>query len=355
MELNRRHLMTLGAAGAGALALGNGLVTPAVAGTYFEDVPNSLPFATEINWLYQKDIVTGTQIGWRRYYYPHQTVKRDAMAAFLYRVAGSPNYIPPVNSPFRDIHPGMQFYKEMCWLNYARISTGWPDRTFRPWDNVRRDAMAAFLYRLAGSPSFTMPSRSPFTDINPRTQFYKEMCWLSATGLSTGWADRTFRPWDAVRRDAMAAFLYRYMNSTSLSWPRSLVRSDMKKQLDGWDIEPTTSGAGIFFPNALTTIGYIGGEEYFHEIYVPQGARSFTFTLGLLNKGDSNRVHRTRILVNNKQVQSYEVRYFDKRKVKVNLPAGSSLITLTNMPISGKPTNLWGDFYITYGNPQFWG
>ena len=41
--------------------------------------------------------------------------------------------------------------------------------------------MAAFLYRYAGKPSFTPPSKSPFPDTpRPKTQFYKEITWLAS-------------------------------------------------------------------------------------------------------------------------------------------------------------------------------
>ena len=69
--------------------------------------------------------------------------------------------------------------------------------------------MAAFMYRLAGSPDFEVPDVSPFTDITPQTQFYAEMAWMKQQGISTGWSDGTYRPLEPVNRDAMAAFMYR--------------------------------------------------------------------------------------------------------------------------------------------------
>lgn len=92
------------------------------------------------------------------------------------------------------------------------MSTGWTaDNTYRPYEPVNRDAMAAFMYRLAGKPSFTAPSTSPFKDVTPKSQFYKEITWLASTGVSTGWtADNTYRPHWNIARNAMAAFMYRF-------------------------------------------------------------------------------------------------------------------------------------------------
>jgi hypothetical protein len=45
-------------------------------------------------------------------------------------------------------------------------------------------------------------------------QFFKEIGWLAAEEISTGWDEgnnaKSFRPIQAVNRDAMAAFMYRF-------------------------------------------------------------------------------------------------------------------------------------------------
>ena len=89
------------------------------------------------------------------------------------------------------------------------ITTGYGDGTFRPAASVNRDAMAAFFYRNAGSPQFAAPARAPFADVPADSQFYKEIAWMSSAKLSTGWADGNYRPYDEVSREATAAFFYR--------------------------------------------------------------------------------------------------------------------------------------------------
>lgn len=54
-----------------------------------------------------------------------------------------------------------------------------------------------------------LPATSPFSDVTSTAAFYKEMTWVAARGVSTGYDDGTYRPWDPVKRDAMAAFMYR--------------------------------------------------------------------------------------------------------------------------------------------------
>lgn len=172
----------------------------------FHDVPAGSQFADEITWLKDSKITTGYADSTYR---PLDQVSREAMAAFLYRIQGRPLYNAPAQSKFKDIG-GSQFYKEINWLGATGVSTGWNGNTFGPSQAINRDAMAAFLYRLAGSPAYNPPRTSPFKDVAVSNQFYKEISWLAATGISTGWNDGTFRPFEPIKRDAMAAFLSRY-------------------------------------------------------------------------------------------------------------------------------------------------
>ncbi|MFW0118830.1 S-layer homology domain-containing protein [Rothia sp. P5764] len=176
-------------------------------GTGFADILPSNQFFTQINWMRANGLSTGWDDGTYR---PWDTMRRDAMAAFFYRLAGSPRFDPPATSTFRDVTTGDPFYKEITWMYANGISTGWDDGTYRPWDTVRRDAMAAFIYRFSGSPAFIPPTVSPFKDIATGNPFYREIAWMYASGISTGWVDGTYRPLQASKRDAMAAFIYRY-------------------------------------------------------------------------------------------------------------------------------------------------
>ncbi|WP_442789698.1 S-layer homology domain-containing protein [Paenarthrobacter sp. GOM3] len=185
----------------------------------FDDVPLGAQFQDEIQWLADKGISTGWQAGnGSRTYQPLTPVNRDAMAAFMYRLSGKPAFTAPATSPFKDLPSGAQFFKEITWLADKGISTGWEEadksRTYQPLQPVNRDAMAAFMYRLAGEPEFTAPKVSPFIDLPTTAQFYKEITWLAAQGISTGWAEaggtKSFKPLQPVNRDAMAAFMFRY-------------------------------------------------------------------------------------------------------------------------------------------------
>ena len=172
----------------------------------FKDI-DSNPFKAEINFIAEKGITTGWSDGTYR---PGDKIERGAMAAYLYRLAGSPRYEAPAESPFKDVKTTDPFYKEIAWLQSTGITTGWSDGTFRPNETVNRDAMAAFFYRAAGSPEYTNANPAKFSDVQDNP-FAKEIAWLEEQGITTGWPDGTFRPGQAIDRDAMAAFIARYM------------------------------------------------------------------------------------------------------------------------------------------------
>ncbi|MFP5359158.1 MAG: S-layer homology domain-containing protein, partial [Actinomycetes bacterium] len=121
----------------------------------FVDVtPTSTEFYTEIVWMYQEGLSTGWETPAGREYRPLSHVKRDAMAAFLYRFAGSPAWEDPAQSPFVDVTAdSTEFFTEITWLADTGITTGWETPAgdeYRPLSHVKRDAMAAFLYRFSG-------------------------------------------------------------------------------------------------------------------------------------------------------------------------------------------------------------
>lgn len=151
----------------------------------------------------------GISRGWEDgTYRPASSITREAMAAFMYRMAGEPNYSPPARSRFSDVPTSHYFYKEISWLADQGITRGWDDGTFRPDESISREAMAAFFYRLAGEPA--VAGAAPFVDVDRGAAFHKEISWLASTGITRGWDDGTFRPQEPVSREAMAAFMYRF-------------------------------------------------------------------------------------------------------------------------------------------------
>jgi hypothetical protein len=171
------------------------------------DVAGSHPFCAEISWLLQEAVTTGYPDFTFR---PTETVTRQSMAAFLARLSDATLPSPPDPPTFADVPPGHPFAAEIEWLVDAGVAGGFPDGTFGPGIPVSRQAMAAFLYRLAGSPAFTPPSTATFRDVPKTHPFFREVEWVAKQGITSGYADGTFRPGATVTRQAMAAFLQRF-------------------------------------------------------------------------------------------------------------------------------------------------
>ncbi len=183
--------------------------------TRFDDVRVYDPFAADIEWLAAQGITTGYADGTYR---PLGSVNRDAMAAFLYRLSGSPAFTPPAVASFADVPTSHPFFREIEWLASRGITTGkrLPSGAlvYEPTSPVSREAMAAFLYRLAGSPGFAVPSTSTFPDVSMDNPFRVAIEWMAATKITTGTklpnGTLGYVPSASVERQAMAAFLHRY-------------------------------------------------------------------------------------------------------------------------------------------------
>ena len=82
---------------------------------------------------------------------------------------------------------------------------------FRPYGEITRCDMAAFLYRMAGEPEFE--AADAFVDVDGDTPHRKAVLWLAESGVSAGWTaedgTKTFRPYAQIVRCDMAAFLHR--------------------------------------------------------------------------------------------------------------------------------------------------
>ncbi len=274
--------------------------------------PSYSKFAREIAWLADTGITRGWQLkSGEREYRPLSTISRDAMAAFLYRYAGQPAHNAPARSPFLDLKPkSTAFYSEITWAADAGVTNGWKvsgGSAFRPYEAISREAMAAFLYRFAGSPAVELPRTSPFSDVSTSSQFYKEIIWLSQTGATTGWKTSRgaeFRPRASITRDAMAAFLYRLDHAGVSYSPRSLSAPVLRHSVmhvEGASSLNLRSGPSTAYPvvatrsrgAALTTTGAVSPSGWIEVRVDGKSAWASGYYLVGSNGSAVNRVKAT--------------------------------------------------------------
>jgi hypothetical protein len=176
----------------------------------FPDVSAGHQFFNEICWMVGAGITTGYLDGTFK---PSNPVTRQAMAAFLLRLRAeeAPN---DCVKQFHDVGTSHPFFEEICWMVRDGITTGYLDGTFKPGAKVSRAAMAAFLYRFEGEPTFLPPGTATFPDVGLSHTFSIEVEWMVSEGITGGYPDNTFRPGSSVTRQSMAAFLYRLTHPT---------------------------------------------------------------------------------------------------------------------------------------------
>lgn len=178
----------------------------------FTDVPPDAFYTDAVVWLKAQGITTGTS---PTTFSPDDVVTRAQMATFLHRLAGSPGGSPAPG--FTDVPAGAFFTEAVAWLKAAGITTGTTPTTYSPDDVVTRAQMAAFLHRLAGSP--TGNPASGFSDVPDGTFYAEGVRWLKDQGITKGTSSTTYSPDDVVTRGQMAAFMFRMATDSDWDYP----------------------------------------------------------------------------------------------------------------------------------------
>ena len=120
-------------------------------------------------------------------------------------------------SGFEDVPMGHSSAGSIDCIAYYGITKGTSETTYSPLMSVSREHMALFLTRLAGLVGIEMasdPSDAGFTDIGELSaESQTAINQLASLGVTKGTSETTYSPDDAVRRDHMALFIQRLMDS----------------------------------------------------------------------------------------------------------------------------------------------
>lgn len=146
------------------------------------------------------------------------------------------NPVVPGQQQFSDVNDATPHHEAIEWMQEHGIATGWnePDGTvtFRPTTKVVRQDYAAFLYRMAGSPAYTVNwADNPFQDVNGATPHYKEILWAAKNGYITGYAEKdgskTFQGMAQIQRQDALQMLYRLAGSPKANETESFTDIDL--------------------------------------------------------------------------------------------------------------------------------
>ena len=108
---------------------------------------------------------------------------------------------------FVDIPNSFWALKAVQYVTENKILSGSGTR-FYPNASMTRGQLAAVLYRMAGSPAVSGSVK--FSDVKAGKYYSDAVVWAGENGIVGGYADGTFRPDNAISRQQIAAFLYRY-------------------------------------------------------------------------------------------------------------------------------------------------
>lgn len=112
-----------------------------------------------------------------------------------------------VGAGYSDVANGDWFAPAVQEMTEKGIMTGMADGRFAPYEVVDRATVVTVLWRMAGAPPTTVAK--PFSDA-VGTWYETAAAWAKGLGIATGYADGSFSGDDAVTREQLAAFLYRY-------------------------------------------------------------------------------------------------------------------------------------------------
>ena len=146
---------------------------------------------------------------------PKTTMTRGMVVTILYRLAGEPEVTGTAS--FKDV-PENKFYTDaVIWAAENEITKGYPDGTFRPYDDVTREEFVTFLYRYDGENPVEEDYLAGYPDADQVSKFAKDaMNWAVANGFINGAivnGEIMIVPGATAKREEAAAIVTRYMTA----------------------------------------------------------------------------------------------------------------------------------------------
>ncbi len=185
--------------GSGGLAIAERCQLP------FSDVSITSTHGANICRLVELDVTGGTTA---TTYSPSRRVTRAQMATFLTRALDLP---ASSAQQFPDVDPASVHAANILSIRDAGITQGRADGTYDPGGDLTRAEMATFLARAAELAP--VPSGSGFNDVDPTNVHTPAIYAVRDAEITTGRTSTTYDPTGLVRRDQMASFLIRLIDS----------------------------------------------------------------------------------------------------------------------------------------------
>ncbi|QUG40770.1 S-layer homology domain-containing protein [Psychrobacillus sp. INOP01] len=168
----------------------------------FTDILSTNPYITEINYLTSKGYINGYEDGTFK---PNNNITRANAAVLISRVKGL-NLDKITDPNFKDVPKTHPYYKEIAAIANLNIVNGKENGYFDPNGKLTRAQMAKILvnaYNLSGT------TDKKFTDVPSTHWAVNDINTLTASGVTTGFKDGTYKPENPITRMHFSVFLYR--------------------------------------------------------------------------------------------------------------------------------------------------
>ena len=234
-------LATMTMTAASPAAAGPGMSSACPAGTVFEDgfldVRDGSTHDFAIDCLSWWQVTSGTGLG---NYAPAHAVTRGQMATLLAQALarGGVDLPSPAADAFSDDN-GSFHERNINALAAAGIALGRMDGTYGPAEDVSRAQMASYLAAaLAFAAGAMLPGGSDVFADDDGSVHEHNINAVATAGIASGFADGTFRPALAVRRDQIASFVARTLDALVVDGvaalpPRPVLTADDLVRWDG--------------------------------------------------------------------------------------------------------------------------
>jgi hypothetical protein len=137
---------------------------------------------------------------------PYNNTIRGQLTKIVVLGFGLSIYVPPLPT-FTDVPADHPFYAYVETAAHEGLVSGYADRTFRPYNAVTRGQLSKIVVEALSRPPYTPPTPT-FTDVPPDHPFYTYIETAYYYGIISGYSDGTFRPYNYATRGQIARIVY---------------------------------------------------------------------------------------------------------------------------------------------------
>lgn len=204
-ELMQNNALDLGEPGKDR-NFGYGLVQAPTTERVFADVPSGEWYTDEISYLYKKGIVTGYD---DKKFLPNHPVTRAEAITMIGRALEYDGTLRATR--YTDVNSGHFASGYIEKASEEQIITGYPGGSFKPNASIIRGDVAVMLQRAY---HYTSSTQAGFSDVANEKYYAEPIYALLDNQITEGYPDKTFKPLNNITRAEFSVFLARVLDDS---------------------------------------------------------------------------------------------------------------------------------------------